>query len=173
MREAARKGERRTGTGRRRAGRIRMQRAERGLLPCLGRSIGGGVGAVASTRAHGPDPRGLEILVDVARQVARGERWELDARAALHRAVRAGVGAGGGVWFRSGFGAGGRVLARPGPTALPSRSATPHTEREKEERSDTSSPESSESHAVRARSDVLTVPDPFPVQDAFVAKLEP
>jgi hypothetical protein len=159
MREAARKGERRTIAGRRRAGRIRMQRAERGLLPCLGRNIGGGVGAVASARAHGPDPRGLAILVDVARQVARGERWELDARAALHRAVRAGVGAGGGVWFRSG--------------ALPSRSATPHTEREKEERSDTSSPESSESHAVRVRSDVLTVPDPFPVQDAFVAKLEP
>jgi hypothetical protein len=90
MREAARKAARRTsaGVGRARAG---WHRAECRPHPCVGRGVARDSSTVASAGADGSTPHRRTILVAIARQVARGECWSLDAGAALYRAIGSGV----------------------------------------------------------------------------------
>ena len=78
------------------AGRVRARRhrAECRRHPCVGRSIARGsrsTDVVAPAGADRSAPHRGTILVAVARQVARVERWNLDADAAVHRALGHGV----------------------------------------------------------------------------------
>jgi hypothetical protein len=110
----------RTPTGRLGALHVVRQRAERGLHSPLGRTIGSGICAAASTRADRTAGHEHAIRVTIARQVGGCELRELDARAAI-RANHAGVCRG--VSCRRGQGARSRASSCPGPTPVHRQSA--------------------------------------------------